>query len=533
MEIVKRPGQTLGLYIREGNGVDRADGVFISRIALESAVYNSCCLSVGDEILAVNMVDVRRMSLDDVVIIMSIPRRLLLTTRETKYGPGHNAQMLSRPEFKPPPVVVIKQGLPEEKEYLNNGNDTDPFMHPPPVPPRTRPPRVPPEVPRHLPFRRDFPDYRKPPKPPSDDRYHYYNSRDIIRGKAPLSEQVPTVPPRTSDMRSNDLDSGMFDSYKSDRAFDRSNPYRHSDRTFDRDSISGIYGKGKENVFNQDAFDGEKTRESWYSDTSSISSFKAPSPPVITEQPKPAVQHFQPYERTYPKTLESLAEKIHSFNPSTGQPRARGSLRMERPRRAGPRGGRISRVRSDQRLPTTEQDAEDDLRSSLLGGGRKYATLQYPQTGSLRRTASGVSHYADPAVLDKIKDSRLKSLIGPGSSPASSVLRRRTPTLDYSSDTEILTTTRSSLLGYRSRGGSLPRERGGMRDQAMRDRSRLVHFGKDSSTSLTTSLGPESQEDSDGAVSAPELPVTRKDRGKFGLNPLHAYIALSSRDFEK
>lgn len=47
VEIVKRPGQTLGLYIREGNGLERGDGVFISRIALESAVYNSGCLQVN------------------------------------------------------------------------------------------------------------------------------------------------------------------------------------------------------------------------------------------------------------------------------------------------------------------------------------------------------------------------------------------------------------------------------------------------------------------------------------------------------
>ncbi|EFN84679.1 hypothetical protein EAI_06651 [Harpegnathos saltator] len=39
-------------------------------------------------------------------------------------------------------------------------------------------------------------------------------------------------------------------------------------------------------------------------------SYQPPPPPVITHQPKPsATQHFQPYERGYPKTLESLAEK--------------------------------------------------------------------------------------------------------------------------------------------------------------------------------------------------------------------------------
>ncbi|KAL3203557.1 hypothetical protein MRX96_011926 [Rhipicephalus microplus] len=89
VEIVKRPGQTLGLYIREGDGVRTQEGVFISRIALESAVYHSGLLRVGDEILAVNLVDVRNMSLDDVVIIMSIPRRLVLAVRSKGAGgPG-------------------------------------------------------------------------------------------------------------------------------------------------------------------------------------------------------------------------------------------------------------------------------------------------------------------------------------------------------------------------------------------------------------------------------------------------------------
>lgn len=37
-------------------------------------------------------------------------------------------------------------------------------------------------------------------------------------------------------------------------------------------------------------------------------SYQPPPPPVITEQPK--AQHFQPYDKAYPKTLESLAEKV-------------------------------------------------------------------------------------------------------------------------------------------------------------------------------------------------------------------------------
>ena len=87
--------------------MERSDGVFVSRIALESAVYTSGCILVGDEILAVNLVDVTRMSLDDVVIIMSIPRRLVLTTRRKKSAPNRFGQNRNV-EHKPTPVVVFK-----------------------------------------------------------------------------------------------------------------------------------------------------------------------------------------------------------------------------------------------------------------------------------------------------------------------------------------------------------------------------------------------------------------------------------------
>lgn len=69
-------------------------------------------LQVGDEILAVNLVDVTHMSLDDVVIIMSIPRRLVLATRHGSHQPVSHVRQT---EHKAPPVVVIKRELNEDE----------------------------------------------------------------------------------------------------------------------------------------------------------------------------------------------------------------------------------------------------------------------------------------------------------------------------------------------------------------------------------------------------------------------------------
>ena len=111
VEILKRPGQSLGFYIREGNGSDRTDGVFISRIGPGSVVENNGLLHVGDEIVTINSVDLSRIGIDDVVILMSIPKRLVLTIRTWRGSKNESCPSLStlQPEETP---VYVKKGRP-------------------------------------------------------------------------------------------------------------------------------------------------------------------------------------------------------------------------------------------------------------------------------------------------------------------------------------------------------------------------------------------------------------------------------------
>lgn len=96
VEILKIPGETLGFYIREGDGYERVDGIFVSRLMLGGLVEDSGIIRVCDEILYVNNVDVSYKSLDDVYMIMQIPTRLLITMKSRQVGRGSYRHSSSR-----------------------------------------------------------------------------------------------------------------------------------------------------------------------------------------------------------------------------------------------------------------------------------------------------------------------------------------------------------------------------------------------------------------------------------------------------
>jgi len=98
-----------------GNGRERREGVFISRLAAGGVAELNGLLRVGDEILSVNTVDVAGRRLDDVVISMSVSRRLLLTVRP---APTISSETNSSSSRQPPRDRVVLQ----RTAWLDTGN---------------------------------------------------------------------------------------------------------------------------------------------------------------------------------------------------------------------------------------------------------------------------------------------------------------------------------------------------------------------------------------------------------------------------
>ncbi|CAG2109406.1 unnamed protein product, partial [Medioppia subpectinata] len=482
VEIIKRPGQTLGLYIREGDGYRCSDGVFISRIALESAVYNSGLLKVGDEVLAVNLVDVRRMSLDDVVIIMSIPRRLVLTIRSHIYSGSQSAIMARKSmgnDYRNLPVVVVKREV-EDEPYDEGTSQRDSenghLM-------QARLKGLPDNIPA-MAVPLDGQIYRAlPPRP--EDEVIYYNTQPL---------QLRT-------------------------------------------SMSGTYPS-------------MQVRDDMWSDQRTGVSHSRPYG-IITQQPNVL-------RRQYPRTIDNLSAQVHQYYssgyssdvpqssrrsgsmgvtraavhrpPSTGRQRYWEDYAMagSAPNSGHFRGQRLLRTESDHGIPPTMSDDFLDRYMRPLS----------------RTSVSTTGGYPSVASMQDLKQRRIDELRNSSSNQAiNSILRRRNPYFDGSaSDTETSSPSHY-LLGQRSLGSysRMVRGGGGSRDSFQLRSSSLPRTRPQSQDYPYFSRTPPSRrpprqtvrferpplgydEDSDGAVSAPELPATRPRRmGRRTTSPNTTY----------
>lgn len=115
VEIKRETGKNIGFYITQGDGLSRADGVFVSRISLGSTVDVNSLLHVGEEIIKVNGVDITNLSLDNVVILMqNVAAKLILTVKIRT-----SATILRNfSRKKANPVLLQQRQLPSERHSL-------------------------------------------------------------------------------------------------------------------------------------------------------------------------------------------------------------------------------------------------------------------------------------------------------------------------------------------------------------------------------------------------------------------------------
>ncbi|GFQ65435.1 rho GTPase-activating protein 100F, partial [Trichonephila clavata] len=397
------------------DGLRETEGVFISRIALESAVYNSGLLRVGDEILAVNLVDVRHMSLDDVVIIMSIPRRLVLTIRSRIYVGGTRIRELTRrpPEGRPP-VVVIKKDTTDDRSNGENSENGHLI--------RARTKGLPPEIPAiavklsERDHQRERHRYEQPTKhqqPPED---LYYNSQ-------PPSSSLHRPPAKIPHHH---------------------HPYHHAPPSHEQYTASR---RRKEPP---------QTTPRWV------------VPPPVTDQPTKAPSHYKttplPPDSFYP---DERATKVAEPYKTT-------------------------QVEHDGFYPPHHRRTRSMVPPTRGGYDMEVAAAP------LRRSTGMLSDYHHRRGYQQ-RGSR------------GGILRRRGGE-ESASDTEVqdfwtMGSSRRSYYSGAGRSNSLPR-------------SLRSGYGRHQAVRFTTSLPYDSQEESDGAVSAPELPATRSMRRReYLLNP--------------
>ena len=81
IELLRKPEEDLGFSVRRGDGWEKEDGIFVSRVSLGSVFDKFELMRVGDEIVKINRIDMKNMDVQDVVRLMHIPEKLAITIK--------------------------------------------------------------------------------------------------------------------------------------------------------------------------------------------------------------------------------------------------------------------------------------------------------------------------------------------------------------------------------------------------------------------------------------------------------------------
>ena len=124
IQIERSKRDELGFRVREGDGWGRADGVFISRITFGS-VFDVCSLlSIGDEIVKIDELDMKAMNIGEALRYIFDCTKLSITLKIKT--PLARKRAVKRKKIKEPPVsqqldykiLNMKIGCPRKERHV-------------------------------------------------------------------------------------------------------------------------------------------------------------------------------------------------------------------------------------------------------------------------------------------------------------------------------------------------------------------------------------------------------------------------------
>lgn len=125
VEITRTSKDPLGFFIRQGDGLTKKTGIFISRVTKGSLADSGNLLKVGDEILEINKVDIKGYCLIDVVELIQAQTHLNLTLRKPNRTQGYVRPGIYTRHSSP---SLLKKNDKDQQKAIHSRDDSQQLM---------------------------------------------------------------------------------------------------------------------------------------------------------------------------------------------------------------------------------------------------------------------------------------------------------------------------------------------------------------------------------------------------------------------